>query len=250
MDKKGAMELSVGAIVVLIIAITFLSIGLVFIKGMLGKTFVKFDEQISTEPEPQKPSLSHPLTLSRNPIKTKEDSVEVLKISTMNPSKKDWVNRQYIRANNMCGKADGICFIDKGDQTGKCDNEDNSRAYDSDCKTGLFTGLDCEDNGENSPCLMSNIEGEMYCPAHTSEDRDPDCSPKPGAEAYLNCDKRVIEEPFVRNIGNIKMGDFKTNILLLRINKKVQDEQYLCQIRVFGEDNEYMEDLVVRIENE
>src|SRR3989338_6051733 len=114
MDKKGAMELSVGAIVVLIIGITFLSIGLVFIKVMLGKTFMKFDEQISNEPEPQKPSLSHPITLSRNPIKSKEDTVEVLKISTMNPSKKDWINRQYTRANNMCGKADGICFIDKG----------------------------------------------------------------------------------------------------------------------------------------
>src|SRR3989338_7944965 len=106
-SKKGAMEISVGAIVVLILAITFLSLGLVFIKGMLGKMFMRFDEQISQEPEPPKPTLSHHITLSRSPIKTTQDTAEVVKISVLNPSQENWINRQFIRTQNMCGKVDG-----------------------------------------------------------------------------------------------------------------------------------------------
>ncbi len=235
-NKKGAMEISVGAIVILILAIAFLSLGLVFIKGVLGKMFMRFDEQISQEPEPPKPTLSRPITLSRNPIKTPQDEVQVLKINILNPSQDDWLNRQFTRTDNMCGKADGICFREDG-----C-----NEANDPDCETGLFTGMSCDDNNKKSPCLMDITD----CPCYTEDNCEPDCAPREGVDIYLTCPKEVMEEPFKRNIGIIKTGDYKTNILLLRLKSKVPDDQYLCQIRIFAEEKEYIEDLVVDVKNE
>lgn len=244
------MELSIGAIVSLILAIVFLSIGLIFIRSMLGKMFSKFEEQIAQEQEPPEPTISKHITLSRNPIKAKEDTVEVIKISILNPTQKDWINRQFIKTNNLCGKADGICFIDVKDTTSICNSEENAKKNDPDCSTGLFTGMSCSKNREDSPCLISNIEGELYCPNFNEQSRDPDCNAREGIEIYLSCDERVMEKPFKRNIGSIKMRDYKTNILFLRLKGKIPNRQYLCQLRIFAEDNEYMEDLVVGIENE
>jgi len=245
-NKKGSMELSIGAIVVLVMAITFLSLGLVFIKGMLGKMFLRFDEQISKEAEPPKPTLSNPITLSRNPVKAKRDSVEVIKASVMNPSQEDWINRQFIKTSNMCGKVDGICFVDKDDDTGRCDTKDNAKVNDVDCDFFFFPS--CEEDGKS--CLISNIEGDMYCPNYNQESRDPDCNGREGVDVFLTCDGEIMEKPFKRNLGPIKTGDYETNVILLRMKSKVPDDQYLCQIRVFAEDNEYLEDLVVKIENE
>ena len=243
------MEISVNAIVVLILAITFLSLGLVFMKGMLGKMFLKLDEQISQEPDPPNPTLSKSITLSRNPVQATEGTVEVVKLSVLNPSGQDWISRKFIRTDNLCSKADGICFIDTDDTTEKCNTESNAKNNDPDCATGLFTGMDCKDNGEKSPCLISNIEGDLYCPNYNEESRDPNCAPKEGAEIYLTCDEKAMSQPFTRKIDSIKSGNYKTNILLLRLNKNIPNDQYLCQIRIFAEDKEYMEDLVVRIEN-
>lgn len=247
--KKGAIELSVGAVVVLILAITFLSLGLLFIRGVLGKMFSKFDEQVSQEPEPPAPSLSNPITLSRNPVKTKEDTVEIVKVSILNPSKKDWKRREFLRKEGLCGKVDGICYIDKEDKTGKCDTEANAKVNDPDCRTGLLTGMDCGENSEKSPCLMSSLE-DLYCPAFTVSNLEPNCNPKEGVDVYLICDGRLMEKPFKRSIGSIEMGKYKTSILMLRLNKIVPEDQYLCQLKIFAEDNEYMADLIVRVENE
>lgn len=254
-NKRGAMELSVGAIVILLLAITFLSLGLVFIKGILGKMFSKFDEQISQEPEPPKPSSSHIITFSRNPIKSKEENVETIKISILNPSQEDWLNRQFIKTEGLCGKADGICFIDVKDTTGTCDTKDNAKDNDPDCDYLIFPKCDPEEKDEKS-CLISNIndgtpsKGDLYCPMTPGTLPDADCKPKEGIDVYLKCDKRIMEKPFKRNTGSIKAGDFKTNVLLLRLKSKIPEGQYLCQLRAFAEDKEYMEDLVVRIENE
>lgn len=248
-SKKSSMELSISAIVTLVIAITFLSLGLVFMKGMLGKMFSQFDEQISKEPEPPSPTSSHHITLSRNPIITKQSTVEVIKLSLLNPSQKDWINRQFIKTKGLCGKADGICAIDIEDETETCDTKINAKKNDPDCTTGMFTGMSCEKDGEKSPCLISNLP-EMYCPNINEESRDPNCNPREGAEIYLTCNEKVMENPFKRNVGTIKTGDYKTNILLLKLKSKIPNDQYLCQIRIFAEDNEYNEDLVVKVENE
>jgi len=242
--KRGSMELSVSAIVVLILAITMLSLGLVFVKGMLGKMFNKFEEQISEEPEPPKPTLSQPITMSRNPVITTEGTAEVVKISILNPSQQDWINRQFIRTEKMCGKVDGICYIDVDDTTGTCDTESNAKSNDPDCNK-----RECDKAGKKYPCLISNLP-DLYCPYLTEENRADNCVPKEGVDIYVSCDKRLMKEPFKRNIGPINTGYDKTNILILRINSKVREDQYLCQLKVFAEDKEYMKDLIVKIEKE
>ena len=84
MKKKGALELSVTAIVILILAIVILGLGLGFIRGMFGKVSVQFEEQIAAEPEPRQPSRSEPLTISREAIVTNAGETEVLKIGIYN----------------------------------------------------------------------------------------------------------------------------------------------------------------------
>ncbi|MBW2988724.1 hypothetical protein KY358_00235 [Candidatus Woesearchaeota archaeon] len=250
-NKRGSMEISIGAIVALVLAITFLSLGLVFMKGMLGKMFARFDEQASQEPEPPKPTSVNPVTLSRNPLKAKEDTVEVVKISVMNPSQEDITEREFSRSESMCGKVEGICFIDVDDTTGTCDSKSSAKDNDPDCDFLFFP--DCEEDGKS--CLISNIYeedelggGTMYCPMEAGF-IDADCSPSEGAEVYLTCDDRIMDKPFMRNIGAISKGGHKTSILLLRLKSKIPESQYLCQARVFAGDREYTSDLVVNIEN-
>jgi hypothetical protein len=246
--KKGAMEISVGAIVILILAITFLSLGLVFTKGLVSKMFMRFDEQISEEPEPPKPTMTKPITLSRNPIQAQENTAEVIKISVMNPTQTDWNNRQFIKTDNLCGKADDICFIDKDDTTSTCDAS-SYEDKDPDCSTGFFTSMDCLENGEKSPCLISNLAGDLYCPLINELSREPDCLPRKGVDIVVKCDDRIMEQPYKRTIDPIKKGDYITNIIILKLKKNIMEDQYLCQVRVFGENKEYLEDLVVRIDN-
>ena len=85
-STKGAMELSVTAIVVLILAIVMLGLGLGFIRGMFSKVSTSFDEQISAEPEAPEATGSDPITLSRESIITAAGESLVLKVNVYNPT--------------------------------------------------------------------------------------------------------------------------------------------------------------------
>jgi len=89
-NKKGALELSVTAIVVLILAIVMLGLGLGFVRGMFGKVSTQFEEQIVAEPEAPMPSGGEPITLSRQAIVTHAKDAEVLKVALYNPTDEDW----------------------------------------------------------------------------------------------------------------------------------------------------------------
>lgn len=91
MNKKGAMELSVTAIVVLIIAIVMLGLALGFVRGMFGKVSTQFEEQISAEPDPPAPHGSEPVTLSRESLIMRAKESGVLKVGVFNPTNEDWV---------------------------------------------------------------------------------------------------------------------------------------------------------------
>src|SRR3989338_675342 len=84
MKKKGALELSVTAIVILILAIVMLGLGLGFVRGMFGKVSNSFDEQIAAEPTPAQPSVSDVITLSREAIITAPGSKEAIKVAVFN----------------------------------------------------------------------------------------------------------------------------------------------------------------------
>lgn len=86
MDKKAALELSVNAIVILILAITMLGLGLGFVRGMFGKTSGQFEELIGAEQEPPTPTGSNPITLSRENVITQANKKVVLKVGFFNPT--------------------------------------------------------------------------------------------------------------------------------------------------------------------
>jgi len=90
--KKGALELSASAIVILILAIVMLGLALGFVRGMFGKATTSFEELISAEPEPSAPSGGEPLTLSKEVIVTRAKEDVVLKVAAYNPSNVDWTN--------------------------------------------------------------------------------------------------------------------------------------------------------------
>jgi hypothetical protein len=83
-NKKGALELSVNAIVILILAIVMLGLGLGFIRGMFGQVSTTFEEQISAEPEPAIPYAATPITLSREKIIATSGEQAVLKFTVYN----------------------------------------------------------------------------------------------------------------------------------------------------------------------
>ena len=90
LKKRGALALSINAIVILIIAITMLGLALGFTRGMFGKISTQIEEKISEEPEPSTSSAADPTTLSREVIVTQAGESEVLKVDVYNPSNIEW----------------------------------------------------------------------------------------------------------------------------------------------------------------
>lgn len=82
--KKGAIALSVNAIVILILAIVMLGLGVTFIRTMFSQAAGQIEEMISAEPEPQQPFRSQPVTISREHIITVAGSTEIIKVSVFN----------------------------------------------------------------------------------------------------------------------------------------------------------------------
>jgi len=90
MRKKGAIELSVTAIIVLIIAIVILGLILGFVRNMFSDVSSQFEAQATDEPEPATPSPSNPITLSRTNIITSPGKSEVVRLGVYNPTDYDW----------------------------------------------------------------------------------------------------------------------------------------------------------------
>ena len=84
MRKKGSLNLSVNAIVVLILAITMLGLGLGFMKGMFGKVSGKIDAAIDSADLKNPPSLDDPLTLSTKTITVNRGGSAEVQVAFMN----------------------------------------------------------------------------------------------------------------------------------------------------------------------
>ena len=90
-DKKASTDLSVSGIVTIILAIVFLGLSLMFLRGTFTETGTKFNEQVSTEQNPPDADADNPISFSREKIITKAGSDEVLKVNIFNPTNKDWM---------------------------------------------------------------------------------------------------------------------------------------------------------------
>ncbi|MEA2036900.1 MAG: hypothetical protein U9O94_05290 [Nanoarchaeota archaeon] len=110
MKKKGALALSVNAIVVLILAVVMLGLALGFVRGMFGKVTTSFEEQIAAEPNPSTPTGSEPITLSRESLIVRSGDGVVLKTGIYNPTSEVWSNANV----EVTCKTDDV--IDEGSQ--------------------------------------------------------------------------------------------------------------------------------------
>lgn len=89
-SRKSTLQLSVNAIVILIIAIVVLALSLGFIRTMFSGITTKSSALIEKEPEPPIPSSSDVITLSRGKLMTTPKKAEVIKINVYNPAAVDW----------------------------------------------------------------------------------------------------------------------------------------------------------------
>ena len=237
MAKKGALELSVSGIVVLILAIAFLGLGLGFVKGMFGKVSVSFEEQISREPEPASPTADFPITLSRENIKTNPGETEVIKIAVLNPTGSDWIRRDFLYhkviAPYVCGASDRVCYVDTdngcdGSTDLDCAGVDNKNACADDgiCLVNEQTCPDVEDAIREG----NGISDEFDLPHHD------DCGPQDGIDLLISCDNELkinkVSEP-----KTIPAGEVQNFMSILDIKKGVKGS-YLCKIIVFGNNAE------------
>ena len=107
--KKGALELSVNSIVVLIIAVVVLGLILTFIYSTFGNVSTSIEERIGNEPEAAEPGGDEPITLSRETIITHISDQEVMKVGIYNPSTGSWTGTSI---DISCPGATGI-VLDK-----------------------------------------------------------------------------------------------------------------------------------------
>ncbi|MEA2036899.1 MAG: hypothetical protein U9O94_05285 [Nanoarchaeota archaeon] len=108
MNKKGALALSVNAIVVLILAVVMLGLALGFVKGMFGKVTTSFEEQIAAEPEPPTSTGSEPVTLSRESLIVHSGDDVVLKVGIYNPSSEAWTATAFAISCKVGGNPIGL----------------------------------------------------------------------------------------------------------------------------------------------
>ncbi len=82
--KKGALDVSINAIVVIIFAITMLGLGLAFMKGMFGKIGGEVSGVISSAKLENPPTASDPFTISPVQIDLKKGETTTINIGYYN----------------------------------------------------------------------------------------------------------------------------------------------------------------------
>ena len=252
-DKSADVEIEI--VIAIILAIAALAVALSFSAGLLGKSKVKFEEQIAREPEPPNADSNTPITLSRENIISKTGNTEIIKVNIFNPTDKDWIFRDAVTLEDaLCGiSGDGICFVDLTNT--KC----NSKDKDRDCKEEY----DCTQNsqlGEGIGCVIVKGNSSLFCPADKPEcncdvdtydiGKDPDCSQTEGVRLNIECSQGLQLEK-ITNPKEAKAGSSTEFSALLKIDKKTKKGDYLCKIGVEGflgsQLEKYAKDLTIRI---
>ena len=82
--RRGSLNLSVNAIVILIMAIAILGLSLGFIKGTFDKLTKDFEGAAAEEPDPAVATADEPLTMSRERIIMGSEEVDALKVGVYN----------------------------------------------------------------------------------------------------------------------------------------------------------------------
>ncbi|HIH38804.1 hypothetical protein J4460_03430 [Candidatus Woesearchaeota archaeon] len=83
-SRKGSLSLSINAIVVLILAITMLSLGLTFMRGMFGKMSATTSTSIDAIEVTNPPTEDNPITTTPNKLELREGERAMIVVSVMN----------------------------------------------------------------------------------------------------------------------------------------------------------------------
>ncbi|MEM4337012.1 MAG: hypothetical protein QXG86_03340 [Candidatus Woesearchaeota archaeon] len=84
MNKKGGMELSINAIVILIIAMVVLGIGILFIRGLFAKSAEKLTTAISAQELKNPATPDQPIVADREVIISRTNPTKTIIISVFN----------------------------------------------------------------------------------------------------------------------------------------------------------------------
>jgi len=102
MNKKGSLELSVNAIVILILAITMLGLGLGFMKGMFGKVSAKVDTAIGGTDIQNPATAENPFVLVSKDATIKRGENYRLDASLFNNLNEDILALEYTTTPPLC----------------------------------------------------------------------------------------------------------------------------------------------------
>ena len=250
MYKKGGIQISFRGIFIVLILIVVVVFGISFIRNLGGGSQMKFEEQISREPDPPIPMSSDPISFSRGKLVTASGNIEAVKIGILNPTNKNWTFRDAIEDDDfrLCGKGgDSVCYVNTGCTKGnKCNTDSAALANDPECVL-LDNGdgvLDFNECGPpNSPpdgiCFMDNIDCLEFA--------DPDCAPTEGIRLVVECSSELSLKTRT-NPKAINAGETKVFTALLEVKEGVPEGTYLCSVSVVGEDiRNVNKDLTVRV---
>ena len=90
-NKKGAMELSVNAIIIVVIAVIVMGFIISFLSGAWTTVTSQLEERLAQEAEPSSPSLSNPITLSKEKIVASPGDDATLKVAVFNTDNNDTI---------------------------------------------------------------------------------------------------------------------------------------------------------------
>jgi len=234
--KKATLEISVTAIVILIIAVITLGLILGFVRGMFGRASEKFEEMISAEPDPPIPYDDEPITLSRETIITHAKEAEILKISVYNPTNRDWEN-------------DSAWPCDSFSDSSRCGNSRNQPQYgcvwypdENRCCKDIDGDDECDaDSLIATPCIDLDPDRCVFQMGCMIDNTDNTCKDSEGATPYLRCNGLSDIKAQV-NAKTIKQGEYATFNYLM-IMPSASPGSYLCEVWVYG----YHDELSIKI---
>ena len=110
MRKKGGMELSINAIVILIIAMVVLGIGILFIRGLFAKSAEQLTTAISGQQIANPATADTPLVADREVLLSKSNPTKTVVLSVFNTGTSPAINV----AVSMSNCVSGTSVIDNG----------------------------------------------------------------------------------------------------------------------------------------
>ncbi len=103
MKKKGSLELSINAIVILVLAITLLGLGLTFIRGLFGKATDKLGGFVDATDLDNPPTAENPISIP-DTIEITAGSTRELKVGFYNKASSTKQNVEFT-LNGACSPA-------------------------------------------------------------------------------------------------------------------------------------------------